>query len=76
MCIDNFRHGKAIHEIFELLFEPWMNDSDKFELIKLYLSANNKTLGDLDDALEKGLRNGYSIEDQISLCKEVSVYYN
>lgn len=70
-CIDGLKHGEAIYKIFELLFEPWMSVVDKLELIKLALRANNKKLGDLDNELEVGLKNGYSIEDQISLCKDV-----
>lgn len=67
----SLRHGGAILSIFEAMFEPWMDDGDKAELMAMSLQATGKTLEDMDEDLETGLQNGYSIEFQVELCRKL-----
>jgi hypothetical protein len=67
----SLEYGNAIYSIFELMFEPWMDDRDKAEYMALALQAEGKTFADLDRELATGVANGYSVEQQVEICRKL-----
>jgi CHASE3 domain sensor protein len=67
----NLKHSNAIKEIFEEMFESWMDDSDKAEYITSICSAMNSSLTELDSQIEQGVKNGYSVKIQVAMFKKI-----
>ena len=67
----NLKHGEAISEFFEGVYESWMNEKDKSDFVNLLLNTQNKTIQDLDNDLEIGVQNGYSVEEQFEIVKKI-----
>jgi len=65
------KHDEAIKQFFELFFEDWMSNEDKQEFIVGILDEMGITLEEFDRNIEIGLQNGYSVEQQIELCKHL-----
>lgn len=70
------KHLEAINKVFDLMYEDWMDDEDKRDLVQMTLSAVGKTLYDFDDDFEQGLKNGFSIEMQLEAVKQVMANQN
>lgn len=49
----------------------WMDDNDQMELITECLKQSNITLANLLEAIDIGIKNGYSAEFQLELMREV-----
>lgn len=65
------KYQKEIDEIFESFHQWWMDDWDK-QMIKRYLlEFTSTTEQDLSDKIEEGVKNGYSVEHQMELIKEL-----
>ena len=60
-----------IMSMFEFFFESWMGEEDKKEFIDLFLQKTGVTFKKLNDDIQIGVDNGYSVECQIDLCKQV-----
>lgn len=67
----NLKHGDDILKFFELFYEDWMDDEDKQEFIVSCLDQMGLTLFDFDRNLSIGVENGYTIEHQLELCKNI-----
>ncbi|MDK9790620.1 hypothetical protein [Vibrio sp. D431a] len=65
------KHKATIDSIFECFFESWMDEDDKKNFVDCFLNQSGKTMADLDNDIEIGIRNGYSVEQQVSLIKMV-----
>lgn len=58
------KHGK---EIAEVLFKDKMSDSDKNNYLECFMEITGTTLKKLNDDIQTGINNGYSIEFQMNL---------
>ena len=67
----NYKHGRAIELFFEGMFESWMDDQDKAEFILLSLQQSGKTLSDVNEEIETGIKNGYSISQQLEAVRNL-----
>jgi len=53
----------------ELIYENWMDDEDYREATDLAFNAMGITKQKLSDDIDAGVRNGYTVEQQIELLK-------
>lgn len=67
------KHETEIDNLLkELLYdESWMDDEDYKEVIDLTFKAMGITKQKLSDDIEIGIKNGYTIEQQIDLLKRI-----
>lgn len=70
----DMKYGDQLCTLYEILFEPWMDDTDKANLIIETLHALGKTLSDVDKDIEIGIQNGVSVEEQMVLCKNAMIH--
>lgn len=70
----SLKHQDAIISVFELMFEDWMDESDKMEFVSIMLSKIGKTFSDLDADIEQGVKNGHSVEKQLGIIKMLFAY--
>ncbi|NGZ17530.1 hypothetical protein G6Z94_09255 [Vibrio aestuarianus] len=63
------KHQAPIYSVFEIMFESWMNDDEKREFIDLVLQRAGITLSELDESIEEGVKNGYSVEEQLAVVR-------
>lgn len=61
------KYYDAIIEMFEPLYESWMDDTDKEEFIVELIASQNKTLSILSDEIDIGISNGYTVEQQVEI---------
>lgn len=66
------KHEAAIYSVFEMMFESWMNEDDKREFIDLLLQRTGTTLSELDEAIEQGVKNGHSVEEQLTVIRRLA----
>lgn len=71
--IKALRHGDQVARLFNAMFEDWMDESDRNELVSNVLSANGITLVDLDAQIQTGVDHGVPADEQISLVIELFV---
>ncbi|QQO97448.1 hypothetical protein Molly5_154 [Maribacter phage Molly_5] len=57
----------------ELFREDWMDEDDWVEFLRILQEDQGVTTEVLSNNLEEGLKNGYSIEDQLALTRD---YFN
>ncbi len=69
--IKTLKHKQSIQMIFEMLFEPWMDDSDKFDFVIMSLAAIGKTIKDIDQDIQLGVENGHSAEFQVEMLRKI-----
>lgn len=67
--LDGLVFKEQIRELFEMMFEDWMNDEDKDECIQEVLSACGTTALQMDEMIQVGVDNGVSAEMQIGLAR-------
>ena len=67
----NLKHDKAIKQFFEMFFEDWMDETERQEFVVLALQLMGRTLEDLDADIEQGLQNGYSVEEQFDIIRQI-----
>ena len=67
------KHETEIDKLLkELLYdESWMDDEDYKEVIDLTFKTMGITKQKLSDDIEIGIKNGYTVEQQIELLKQV-----
>ena len=67
------KHETEIDKLLkELLYdESWMDDEDYKEVIDLTFKTMGITKQKLSDDIEIGIKNGYTVEQQIDLLKRV-----
>lgn len=67
------KHETEIDKLLkELLYdESWMDDEDYKEVIDLTFKTMGITKRKLSDDIEIGIKNGYTIKQQINLLKRV-----
>lgn len=67
------KHETEIDNLLKELFyyESWMDDNDYKELIDLTFKTMGITKQKLSDDIEIGVKNGYTVEQQIDLLKRV-----
>ena len=66
------KHEKEIDQILkDILFKDWMDDEDYKEVIDITFKAMGITKQKLCDDLEIGIKNGYSLEQQLNILKQV-----
>ena len=64
-------HYDSIMEMFSPLFDSWMDDADKYNFIHELISEQGKSFATLSDEINIGIENGYTVEQQIDICKAV-----
>jgi hypothetical protein len=67
------KHETKIDKLLrELLYdESWMDDEDYKEVIDLTFKTMGITKQKLSDDIETGIKNGYTVKQQIDLLKQV-----
>jgi len=65
------KYQKELDEMFSYCHESWMDENDKENFNKDILKEMNTTMEDLDIMFEQWVENGYSIETQLSLVKQL-----
>lgn len=68
---EELKHKEAIESLFAMFYESWMDDDDKREFVQMLLSKTGMTLDDLDNSIEEGIKNGYTIQEQLEAAKKV-----
>lgn len=58
-------------QIINLMREPWMDDNDFNDFCDELLKSSPGLIEEFTNDLKNGLKNGYSIEDQLSMVKQV-----
>lgn len=59
--------------IEEALREPWMEDDD-WQFIKSSLENHPKfNLERMEKDIDIGIKNGYTLEDQMNLCRDILI---
>lgn len=63
------KYEATINEMFSIYHESWMNAQDKVDLNREILRLTGKTMEQLDEDIEIGVRNGYPPETQILMAR-------
>lgn len=53
-----------------MLYEPWMSQEDKDYVKSEFLKSMGVTMEQLDEDLETGVKNGFSVEIQLELIRK------
>ena len=64
-------HYDSIMEMFSPFFDSWMDDTDKYNFIHELISEQGKSFSTVSDEINIGVANGYSVIQQIDICKAV-----
>jgi hypothetical protein len=68
------KHEKEINQILrDLIYEDWMSDDDYNIAMSQIFEDLGIDMEKLNNDLEIGLKNGYSIEDQFKLIRRVLI---
>lgn len=67
----SLRHAEFIEEFFAFWFEDWMDDLDKETMRFEILAKLGLTMQDLDNQIQIGLDNGYSLDEQRELMRAI-----
>lgn len=67
----NLKHRATIDNLMEYLgvYEPWMNQSDRDEALRVMARMMGKTPEMFDTEIEIGIANGYTPEEQLAVAK-------
>jgi len=66
------KYEKEIDSLMrDLLYESWMNEEEHQEIVKFTFNALGITKQKLSDDIEVGVGNGYSVNQQIEIIKNV-----
>lgn len=66
------KYKKEVEELLKELFhESWMDEDDWVEFLNQTQRIGTISIEGISDALETGVKNGYSIERQIQILKQV-----
>ena len=66
------KYEKEIDQFLrDIIFEDWMNEDDYNEVITEVFKQLGTNKEKLNDDIEIGIKNGYSIETQFTLVKRV-----
>lgn len=65
------RYKNEINDFFDYLREDWMDDYEHQQMISESLKEMNLTVKTLDDMIHEGVKNGYSVEYQMDIVKQV-----
>lgn len=60
----------------DLLYEDWMSEDTYQDMIKLTFEKMDITKQKLSDDIEIGVKNGYTVNQQIKLIKHFLLNYN
>jgi len=68
----NIEYKKEIDLVLRgLFFEDWMDEEDYNELIQTAISEGLISYQKLSDDIKIGIKNGYSVEEQIKIVERV-----
>lgn len=65
------KYHKEIIQMFEPLFESWMDANDKEDFVVEFALDQGKTLSILNSEIEIGVKNGYPPEYQVKLFHKI-----
>lgn len=65
------KYEKINQILRDLIYEDWMSDEDYDIVISEMLDNSGINMEKLNNDLEIGLKNGYSIEDQFKLIRRI-----
>jgi hypothetical protein len=66
------KHEKEIDNLLkELLYDSWMDDDDYNEVLDLTFKKIGMTKQKLSNDIEAGIKNGYTVGQQIEILKRV-----
>jgi len=63
------KYEKQISELFEMLYEDWMNVEDKETFKNELLNTMGETISEINDKIEIGVKNGMSADMQVSILR-------
>jgi hypothetical protein len=70
--IEEIRYEKEINDLLrDTFYEDWMDEHDWREFLNSLEELTNFSVKLMSTALEEGIKNGYSIETQLELCRMV-----
>jgi len=61
------KYEKEIKTIFSLFYDDWMDEDDKANMDHHLLKYIGKTIEELSEDIDTGIKNGYSIKDQLNI---------
>ena len=64
------KHALTISQILSLFHESWMSIVERKQMDEDVLASIGKTMEQLNSEIEEGIRNGYSVEQQLSIILE------
>lgn len=67
--MNELKHYDLIMNAISILHEPWMSDCDKKEFSEMIIEHHGKAL---DEAIEEGIKLGYSVDLQRRLIGSLS----
>lgn len=67
--LKTLRYGDHIAQIFDALFEgeDWMDEGDRNLVVHEFLVRAGITLAEMNDAIQVGVDNGYSADEQAQI---------
>ena len=71
----NLKHGPAIIKFFDLIFEPGLTQIEKVALVNQMLEKTGLSLARLDNDIEQGIKNCYTIEQQMQHVAKIIQHY-
>ncbi len=68
---EKFKYGSHILSVFEDLFEDWMTEEDKMEMVEYCMDETGETIESIDRMFAVGVSAGYSPEQQVAISKAI-----
>ncbi|MND16942.1 hypothetical protein D3C76_367610 [compost metagenome] len=65
--LKTLRYGDHLAQMFDVLFEDWMEESDRNWLVNECLTREGVTLAKLDEDIQTGVDNGVSADEQVQI---------
>jgi len=69
--LKNIPGGEVVLKIFEPLLEDWMIEKDIIEIIRESLEESKETVASINEKVNIGIVNGYSLEQQIEIIQKM-----
>lgn len=70
--VSEFDYVKEVEQLLrDLFFEDWMEEEDWQDILNELLKQTGKSLKIMSDEIEIGVKNGYSVQQQLDIIKSV-----
>lgn len=67
--VSDLKYAKELTQFFDMILAPGLTPMEKADDIAIILDMAGVTLKEMDEKIEEGVRNGYSVEKQLFIMK-------